>query len=74
MLPGLWAIQFGNGGASGPTNELYFSAGIGGENHGLFGEISSVPEPASWALMLVGVGLAGGAARRRRSEAPGVAS
>jgi uncharacterized protein (TIGR03118 family) len=69
VLPGLWALQFGNGGASGPTNELYFAAGIGGENHGLFGEISAVPEPGSWALMLVAFGLAGGAARRRRRQA-----
>ncbi len=69
VLPGLWALQFGNGGASGPTNELYFAAGIGGENHGLFGEISAVPEPSSWALMLVGFGLAGAAARRRPKAA-----
>jgi len=27
---------------------------------------ASVPEPASWALMIAGFGLAGGALRRRR--------
>jgi uncharacterized protein (TIGR03118 family) len=66
VLPGLWGIQFGSGGASGPTNELFFAAGIGGENHGLFGEISAVPEASSWALMLVGFGLAGAGLRQRR--------
>lgn len=29
----------------------------------------AVPEPASWALMIVGMGVAGGALRRRRSAA-----
>jgi hypothetical protein len=28
--------------------------------------VPTVPEPASWALMLAGVGLAGAAARTRR--------
>ena len=40
--PGLWALQFGVGGDSGPTTTLYFTAGIGGFQHGLFGSI--VPE------------------------------
>lgn len=43
VLPGLWALQFGNGGNGGKTNHLYFTAGIGQENHGLFGEISAAP-------------------------------
>ena len=43
VLPGLWALQFGNGGNGGKTNHLYFTAGIGQENHGLFGDISVVP-------------------------------
>lgn len=34
---GLWAIYFGSGKLSGPTNWLYFTAGIGGYAHGLFG-------------------------------------
>ena len=54
-IDGLWELAFGDGGDSGPTNALYFAAGIINEAHGLFGEISSVPEPASWALMLLGV-------------------
>jgi uncharacterized protein (TIGR03118 family) len=65
VLPGLWAIQFGNDGASGPSNDLYFAAGIGDENHGLFGMISYVPEPSSWALMIMGVGLIGASLRTR---------
>ena len=33
----LWALQFGNGNAAGPSNWLFFTAGIGDESHGLFG-------------------------------------
>jgi uncharacterized protein (TIGR03118 family) len=36
---GLWALAFGNG-ASGDSNTLYFTAGIQGETHGLFGAIA----------------------------------
>src|SRR4029453_10792771 len=36
---GLWGLSFGNGGAAGPTNTLYFTAGPGGGSHGLFGSI-----------------------------------
>jgi len=39
---GLWSLQFGNGAAAGATNELFFTAGINGEAHGLFGKIDSV--------------------------------
>ena len=38
--PGLWAIAFGNGAASGSTNNLYFLSGPNGETHGLFGVIT----------------------------------
>jgi uncharacterized protein (TIGR03118 family) len=36
---GLWALAFGNG-SSGDANTLYFTAGIQGETHGLFGAIA----------------------------------
>jgi uncharacterized protein (TIGR03118 family) len=38
-IQGLWALQFGNGGAAGPTDSLFFTAGPNDESHGLFGEI-----------------------------------
>jgi uncharacterized protein (TIGR03118 family) len=38
VIPGLWALMFGNGNAA-KTNELIFSAGPGGENHGLLGKL-----------------------------------
>jgi uncharacterized protein (TIGR03118 family) len=48
QIDGLWGIRFGNGstggGALAPKNTLYFAAGIGEEQHGLFGTITSVGE------------------------------
>jgi uncharacterized protein (TIGR03118 family) len=35
----LWALQFGNGGAGGDPNALYFTAGTAEEEHGLFGSL-----------------------------------
>jgi len=35
----LWGLSFGNGGAAGPTNTLYFTAGPSGGSHGVFGSI-----------------------------------
>ena len=42
VLPGLWALHFGSGAHS---TQLFFTAGIGGESHGLFGEISLAGSP-----------------------------
>jgi len=39
---GLWDLAFGNGIAGGTTDKLYFTAGIGGETHGLFGFLTAV--------------------------------
>ena len=50
LIDGLWGLDFGNGGGSGPTGTLYFTAGPDGESHGLFGELAPVPEPATWLL------------------------
>jgi len=43
MIDGLWALQFGNGAAAGPTDSLYFTAGPDDESHGLFGSIRVAP-------------------------------
>ena len=43
---GLWTLTFGGGGTNGNNgspNTLYFTDGIDGETHGLFGAITSVP-------------------------------
>ena len=42
-IDGLWGLKFGNGAAAGPTNTLFFSAGINGEADGLFGSLQAVP-------------------------------
>ncbi len=48
---GLWALIFGNGGAGGDPNTLFFSDGINGEADGLFGAITAIPEPSSLLLL-----------------------
>jgi uncharacterized protein (TIGR03118 family) len=40
-IDGLWGLQFGNGAAAGPATTLFFTAGPGGEKHGLFGSITA---------------------------------
>ena len=56
VIPGLWALLFGNGRGGGDANTLYFTAGAPGpgnlEDHGLFGAIQTAaaapaPQPAS---------------------------
>lgn len=45
VIDGLWALAFGGGNASsGMPNELFFTAGIDGENHGLFGKLTAVAD------------------------------
>jgi uncharacterized protein (TIGR03118 family) len=42
-IDGLWGLTFGaDGGVSGVSTDLYFSAGPNGEQHGLFGVIQAV--------------------------------
>ena len=40
-IDGLWALAFGSGGESGKPNQLFFTAGIQHEQHGLFGMIEA---------------------------------
>ena len=54
-IDGLWGLIPGNGGMGGSTDRIYFSAGPGDESHGLFGSISSVPEPSSLLLGLIAI-------------------
>jgi uncharacterized protein (TIGR03118 family) len=42
-IPGLWALAAGNGGSAGDTNAIYFTAGVGGQSHGLFGSLQAAP-------------------------------
>jgi uncharacterized protein (TIGR03118 family) len=44
-IDGLWALKFGNGGAAGSSDALFFTAGIDGESHGLFGSLISSRAP-----------------------------
>jgi len=64
-IDGLWAITPGNGAAAGSTSMLYFSAGPDDESHGVFGVLVAVPEPSTYALMLLGLGAVGVFARRK---------
>jgi len=41
VIPGLWALQFGNDGPAGPSTSLFFTAGPDDETHGLFGSIQA---------------------------------
>jgi uncharacterized protein (TIGR03118 family) len=47
--PGLWSLNFGNGVNAGDPNTLYFTAGIDGESHGLFGSLQAIPHLAAFA-------------------------
>jgi len=71
--PDLWSLSFGNGASGGSQDILYFTAGLTSQTDGLFGAISSVPEPSSAVLgMIAVVMLAGGwrLKKRRRSVKP----
>ncbi|HEX8188004.1 MAG TPA: TIGR03118 family protein, partial [Pyrinomonadaceae bacterium] len=47
VIDELWALQFGNGGNGGDANTLYFTAGIGEEEHGLFGKLNPTTAQAT---------------------------
>ena len=41
-IDGLWSLTFGNDATAGPATTLYFTAGLDGEHHGLFGTLNPV--------------------------------
>jgi uncharacterized protein (TIGR03118 family) len=42
VIDGLWALQFGNGVLSQPTNTLFYTAGPQGTTHGQYGRVDFV--------------------------------
>lgn len=65
-IDGLWGLIVGNDGNAGSSQRVYFTAGPDDESHGLFGVLTAVPEPATWATMVIGFGMLGFAMRRRQ--------
>ena len=59
----LWDIVNGNNGFGSNPNDIYLTAGIVDEAHGLFASVAA-PEPASLAMLLTGIGLFGWLRRR----------
>jgi uncharacterized protein (TIGR03118 family) len=47
VIDELWDLKFGNGGAGGNVDTLYFAAGIGEEEHGLFGKLNPTTASAT---------------------------
>jgi uncharacterized protein (TIGR03118 family) len=62
-ISGLWALQNGNGGSGGDANAVYFTAGTGGEQHGLLGSLQAAPS--------IPTGAVANAASNATSVAPG---
>jgi uncharacterized protein (TIGR03118 family) len=49
-IPGLWALDFGNGGQDFSSSILYFTAGPSAETHGLFGSLQTSASLAAPAV------------------------
>jgi uncharacterized protein (TIGR03118 family) len=47
VIDELWGLTFGNGGSGGDVNTLYFTSGLGEEEHGLFGKLNPTTAQAT---------------------------
>jgi uncharacterized protein (TIGR03118 family) len=52
VIPGLWALTPGDAAANADPSKIYFTAGPGGEQHGLFGSLQAAPDAAPDPLHL----------------------
>lgn len=50
-LPGLWSLYVGNGGSGGDKDTVYFTAGPGGQKHGILGSIQANPTVAASGII-----------------------
>ncbi len=50
-LQGLWSLYFGNGANGGDKDTLYFTAGPGGQKHGILGSIQANPNVATSGII-----------------------
>jgi uncharacterized protein (TIGR03118 family) len=64
----LWGLSVGNDGSGGSSQKVFFTDGLNLEHDGLFGVLSAVPEPSTWALMLLGFAGLGFAFRQSRRK------
>lgn len=66
-----WLLYSGNFVASNSSTILSFNNTVGGPNEGIFLDavsVAAVPEPGTWALMILGFGAVGGAMRLRNRK------
>jgi uncharacterized protein (TIGR03118 family) len=54
VIPELWELLPGNGGAAGNTNTIFFTAGVKDEAHGLFGSLTPNATPSQAAAIAPG--------------------
>src|SRR5688572_21868350 len=52
VIDELWDLKFGNGGSGGNVDTLYFAAGIGEEEHGLFGKLNPTTATATSLIQM----------------------
>lgn len=72
IAPGQWQLLGANGtftSQGGPLNLAYFDSNNGDNFGEITFTITAVPEAATWAMMIVGLGIVGGSLRVRRRSA-----